>query len=205
METEKPDITIALVHWGSEYNDDISKNQKNIVARMQKNGVDVILGTHPHTLQPIVYDQMAGTLVAYSLGDFYGDAERGGTNYSIILDLEITKDAASGITKVTDYSYTPIYTLKESEIPDEKRRVVRIEKAIEAYTENYLDKVTETTKANMDYALTRIEQRIAKSEEIECPNCEKALEVLVNKSGILVSSVTCQCGKTLEAGLDVLK
>lgn len=200
VETERPDITIALVHWGSEYNDDISKNQKNIVSRMQKNGVDVIIGTHPHTLQPIVYDQLAGTLVAYSLGDFYGDAERGGTNYSIILDLEITKDAASGITKVTDYSFTPIYTLKENEIPDGKRRVVRIHKAIEAYTENYLDKVTETTKTSMEYALTRIDQRIAVSEEIECPECGKAVEVLVNKSGVLVSDVTCQCGKSLTAG-----
>ena len=90
---EKPDITIALLHWGSEYNDDISDTQKSIVNLMKKQGVDVILGTHPHTVQAIEYDELAGTLVAYSLGDFFGDASRGGTNYSIILDLEITKDS----------------------------------------------------------------------------------------------------------------
>ena len=108
VEAEKPDVTIALLHWGSEYNDDISDTQKSIVNLMKKQGVDVIIGTHPHTVQAIEYDELAGTLVAYSLGDFFGDASRGGTNYSIILDLEITKDSSTGTTKVTNYSYTPI-------------------------------------------------------------------------------------------------
>ncbi len=163
VETEKPDITIALVHWGSEYNDDISSSQEYLVKLLQKNGVDVILGTHSHTLQPIDYDPLKGTLVAYSLGDFFGDADRGATNYSIILDLEITKDANAGTTKVTDYSYTPIYTVTEEEC-DGYRRVVRIDKAIEAYNENYLDKVTRTCKEAMEYALQRVEERLKMPE-----------------------------------------
>jgi len=165
VEEEKPDITIALLHWGSAYNDDISSSQEYIVSLMKKNGVDVILGTHPHTLQPIDFDPLKGTLVAYSLGDFFGDADRGATNYSIILDLEITKDADAGTTKVTDYSYTPIYTVRENETPDGYRRVVRIEKAVEAYTENYLDKVTTSCKDSMVYALQRIAERLEMPEE----------------------------------------
>ena len=156
---EKPDITIAMLHWGSEYNDAISDTQESIVSLMKKEGVDVIIGTHPHLVQKIEFDQSAGTLVAYSLGDFFGDAARGGTNYSIILDVEITKDADTGTTKVTDYSYTPIYTLTETEC-DGYRRVVRIEEAMEAYTNNYVDKVSDTAYENMLYALTRIEARI---------------------------------------------
>ena len=165
VETEKPDITIALLHWGSEYNDDISSSQEYLVSLLKKNGVDVILGTHSHTLQPIDYDPLKGTLVAYSLGDFYGDANRGATNYSIILDLEITKDTDAGTCKVTDYSYTPIYTVRENECPDGYRRVVRIEKAVEAYTENYLDKVTTACKDSMVYALQRIGERLEMPEE----------------------------------------
>lgn len=162
VEAEKPDITVAMIHWGSEYNDDISKSQGTIISLMQKNGVDVIIGTHPHLVQPIVYDEAAGTLVAYSLGDFFGDAERGGTNYSIILDIEITKDSSTGVTKVTDYSYTPIYTVKPSDSEGDYSysRVMRVEKAIEAYNGNFLDKVTATCAANMEYALTRIEDRV---------------------------------------------
>ena len=160
VEAEKPDITIALLHWGSEYNDDISDTQKSIVNLMKKQGVDVIIGTHPHTVQAIEYDELAGTLVAYSLGDFFGDASRGGTNYSIILDLEITKDSSTGTTKVTDYSYTPIYTVSEAESADGYRRVVRIDKTVEAWEENYLDKVSQSAKESMVYALDRIEARI---------------------------------------------
>lgn len=160
VEAEKPDITIALLHWGSEYNDDISDTQKSIVNLMKKQGVDVIIGTHPHTVQAIEYDELAGTLVAYSLGDFFGDASRGGTNYSIILDLEITKDSSTGTTKVTNYSYTPIYTVSETESADGYRRVVRIDKTVEAWEENYLDKVSQSAKESMVHALDRIEARI---------------------------------------------
>ena len=105
---EKPDITIALLHWGSEGTDSHSDSQERIINLMKKQGVDVIIGSHPHRLHKIEFDQAAGTLVAYSLGDFFGDASAGGSNYSIILDIEITKDNHSGITRGTDYSYTPI-------------------------------------------------------------------------------------------------
>ena len=210
VETEKPDITIALLHWGSEYNDDISKTQKSIVSLMQKQGVDVIIGTHPHTLQPIVFDDMAGTLVAYSLGDFFGEADRGATNYSIILDIEITKDANAGITRVTNYSYTPIYTVREGEVVGNRdRRVVRIEKALEAYEENFLDKITDATAAGMQKAMTRIPERMASELEVTCPECDKAVtvQVVTNelKKKILVSDTKCKCGYILEAGNDADK
>ncbi len=167
VEAERPDITIALLHWGSEYNDDISSSQETIISLMQKQGVDVILGTHPHTVQPITYDQNTGAFVAYSLGDFFGDAERGGTNYSIILDLEITKDTTTGTTRVTDYSYIPIYTVKktDSEGDYSYSRVMRVNEALMAYDGNFLDRVNKSCKEAMDYSLTRIKDRLVKKEK----------------------------------------
>ena len=161
---EEPDITIALVHWGSENNESVSATQESIASLMKKGGVDVILGTHSHTLQHVVFDELKGTLVAYSLGDFFGDGIEGGTNYSIILDVEITKDPVAGTTKVTGYSYTPIYTLKEEEC-DGYRRVVRIEEAMIAYNNNYVDKVTDTAYAAMEKAMTRIPERLTPPED----------------------------------------
>lgn len=163
VEVEKPDITIAMLHWGSEYNESISDTQESIVTLMKKKGVDVIIGTHPHLVQRIDFDQTAGTLVAYSLGDFFGDGTRGGSNYSIILDIEITKDPVAGTTKVTDFSYTPIYTLQSSENQGDYKysRVVRIEEAMLAFDNNYVDKITQTAYDNMAYALQRIESRIS--------------------------------------------
>lgn len=158
--SEKPDLTVALLHWGSEYNDTISDTQKSIIKLMQKEGVDAIIGSHPHMVHEIAYDETTGQLVAYSLGDFFGDGTRGGTNYSIILDLEITKDNETGTTMITDYTYTPIYILAEDEC-DGDRRIVRIDNAIAAYEGNFVDKVTASAYEKMKTALDRITDRVS--------------------------------------------
>ena len=163
--SEKPDITIAMLHWGSEYNDTISSTQKEIISLMQNQGVDVIIGTHPHMVHSISYDETTGNLVAYSLGDFFGDATRSGTAYSIILDVEITKDHDLGTTRVTGYSITPIYTLTEAEAADSQRRVVRIREAMLAYEFQFMNRVSASAYSNMEYSLVRIEDRIKVKEE----------------------------------------
>ena len=155
--TEKPDLTIAMVHWGSEYKDSVTKNQEKIAKILKEAGADVILGTHSHMLHQVNFDPLTGQLVAYSLGDFFGEAQHRGTNYSVILDLEITRDNASGLTRVTNYSYTPIYTV---DAPDEGLRVVRLEQALAAYEENFVGKVSDSIYEDMQYNLTRIAERI---------------------------------------------
>ena len=160
VNAERPDLVIAMLHWGSEYNDVISDTQKSIVSLLQKKGVDVILGTHPHLVQEVSFDPLTGNLVAYSLGDFYGDATRGGTSYSIILDLEITKDTDSGITKVTGWDYVPIYTLKKTDC-DGYQRVVRIKEAMFAFDNNFVDRVTQACYDDMKYSLERITSRLS--------------------------------------------
>ena len=163
-EAEKPDLTIAMLHWGSEYNEEISKSQEDVASLMLSEGVDVIFGSHPHLVHQIDYNEEKGTIVAYSLGDFFGDGERGGTNYSIILDVEITKDYETGVTKVTDYSYVPIYTLAENQC-DGLRRVIRLENAMSAYELNFVDKVTDSCYENMQFAMDRILKRVNAGKE----------------------------------------
>lgn len=158
-QSENPDITIAMLHWGSEYNDALSDSQTRILNLMKKNGVDVIIGTHPHMVHKIDYEEATGFLCAYSLGDFFGDGSRSGTNYSIILDLTVTKDYDTNTTRVTDYQVTPIYILAEDEC-DNHRRVVRLENAVSAYELNYVDKVTPAAYQNMTNAMTRIADRL---------------------------------------------
>lgn len=158
-ESEKPDLTIALLHWGSEHNDTIYETQEDIVYIMQEAGVDVIIGSHPHRVQHVEYDDLTGKLVAYSLGDFFGDGKKDGTFYSVLLQLEITKDFEAGTTRVTDWSYVPIYTLSETEC-DGDRRVIRIDNAIEAYEMNFVDKVTRSCYDNLKFSLERVNTRI---------------------------------------------
>ena len=156
----KPDITIALLHWGREYNDTIHSTQETIINLMRDKGVDAIIGTHPHRVQEMTYDADTGFFVAYSLGDFIRSSleENTGSEYSVILNLEITKDNTTGQTKITGYDYVPIFTVAEEGQP---LRVVRIREAMKAYEEGYIDRVSKKTYDEMAYALQRIESRIS--------------------------------------------
>ena len=156
VENAKPDITIALLHWGSEYNDAHNATQESIKSLMFENGVDAIIGTHPHYVQQVTLNE-DGTFVAYSLGDLISDAERAGTEYSIVLNLEITRNNISGETKVTGYEYTPIFTAQQT---DGTLKVVRLKEAIRAYEAGHVNRVTKEEYDKMIYALSRVESRV---------------------------------------------
>ena len=164
---EQPDLTIAMVHWGSEYNDEISSSQDKIRKQLQEGGVDIILGTHPHLVQKVDYDPIGKTLVAWSLGDFFGDAVMAGTNYSIILDMEITRDNATGEVFLSGWSYTPIFTLKPDQSVSGGHRVVRIREAMERYDAEYVGRITESAYNDMSRALERIEARVNPKKNTE--------------------------------------
>ena len=157
---EQPDLTIAMVHWGSEYNDEISKSQDKIRKQLQEGGVDIILGTHPHLVQRVDHDPIAKTLVAWSLGDFFGDGVMAGTNYSIILDMEITRDNATGEVFLSDWEYIPIYTLKPEQSVIGGHRVVRIREAMERYESEFVGRITDEAYSSMEKALKRIDERV---------------------------------------------
>ncbi len=155
---EKPDLMVALVHWGSEFNNTVSESQEQIRKLMQEKGVDAIIGTHSHYVQQMTFDAEKGQFVAYSLGDFFSDAQRAGSEYSVVLDLEITKDNTCGETRITNYTYTPIFTVHEADKP---LKVVRIAEAITAYENGFISRVSPEMYDKMLYALERIEARVA--------------------------------------------
>lgn len=155
---EEPDLVVALLHWGSEFNNTISASQEEIAKLLQSYGVDAIIGTHSHYVQKMTLDETSGQFIAYSLGDFFSDGKKSGSEYSVVLDLEITKDNTTGETKITNYTYTPIFTVHDPGMP---LRVVRIQEAMAAYESNYINKISEDTYNQMLYAQSRIEARIA--------------------------------------------
>ena len=162
---EQPDLTIAMVHWGSEYNDEISDTQQKIRKQLQEGGVDIILGTHPHLVQKVDYDPIAKTLVAWSLGDFFGDGVMAGTSYSIILQLEVTRDNATGEVFLSGWEYIPIFTLKPEQSIIGGHRVVRIREAMERYDADFVGRITEDAYGDMEYALKRIEKRVTPEQK----------------------------------------
>ena len=157
VEKEKPDITVALLHWGGENTDQVSSTQKKICRLMANLGVDAIIGTHSHLVQSIGYYEDTDMLVAYSLGDFMGDAVANGTHYSILLNLTVTKDGKTGETSITGYDYTPLYQHYDEE---GNLQILRIREAMAAYENGHISRVSEDIYKIMKSALSNIESRV---------------------------------------------
>jgi len=74
----KADAVILSVHWGNEYQHQPSQRQRAMAQRLHEAGVDLILGHHPHVLQPLESSVCQGrnVAVAYSMGNFISNQDR---------------------------------------------------------------------------------------------------------------------------------
>ena len=67
------DVIIVAMHWGDEYSTSVSMEQEEIANYLSSLGVQLIIGTHPHVVEPVQYINDGKTLVIYSLGNFISD------------------------------------------------------------------------------------------------------------------------------------
>lgn len=68
---DEADVIIVAMHWGTEYSKGISDSQVEIANYLSNLGVDIIIGSHPHVVEPIEF--IGKTMVIYSLGNFISD------------------------------------------------------------------------------------------------------------------------------------
>ena len=108
----RPDVIIACMHWGIEYNMLPEKYVRDLAKRMIGLGVDHVIGSHPHVIQPIeVWDDEATPdrhVVAYSLGNFISNMSRRNTDGGLLLKISLRKTA--GITRLDKCSYAFVWT-----------------------------------------------------------------------------------------------
>ncbi len=64
------DVVIVAMHWGTEYSLGVSSSQEYIANYLAGLGVDLIIGSHPHVVEPVEYISNGKTFVIYSLGNF---------------------------------------------------------------------------------------------------------------------------------------
>lgn len=86
---DKVDVLIVAMHWGVEYASTPNDSQKEIAQYLADLGVDVIIGCHPHVLQPITW--IDDTLVIYSLGNFISN-QYGTDDYNKLVGFMATFD-----------------------------------------------------------------------------------------------------------------
>lgn len=101
------DIIIALPHWGVEYDLNESAEQKRWAKLMTDEGVRIIVGSHPHVIQPIYIereseDDSISTLTAYSLGNYISNMSIQNSQLGIALVVKIAKDHSSGTIEILE-------------------------------------------------------------------------------------------------------
>jgi poly-gamma-glutamate capsule biosynthesis protein CapA/YwtB (metallophosphatase superfamily) len=119
------DVVVAVLHYGMEYirtptseQNEVSQGSAEVQGLLSR-GVDVILGSHPHVVQPIskVVQYASGegkdTYVAYSLGNFLSGQRWRYSDSGIIAYVHIQKQGDK--TRVTGMSYLPVYVQKSGE------------------------------------------------------------------------------------------
>ncbi|MBM6800520.1 CapA family protein, partial [Coprobacillus cateniformis] len=92
---EISDFVVVSCHWGNEYDTEPDAFQKKYAKLFADLGVDVILGTHSHTLQPVEWVEGKDghkTLVAYSLGNFVSGMMEEETQLEGMISFDLKKE-----------------------------------------------------------------------------------------------------------------
>ena len=151
------DFVIVNAHWGVEYTHEPNDTQRNLAKKLGENGADVIIGTHPHVIQPVEFisnSDGSQTLVAYSLGNFISAQNRGPRMLGGMLNFELVKNNTTGeftVENVTfegvvthygyDYSNIRVYPLES--YTDELASKHGVLSKTSSFSRKYLDDILE--------------------------------------------------------------
>ncbi len=107
------DQTIVFIHWGIEYDTIPSAEQKLTAAALQRSGADIIIGSHPHVLQPMnaVTDSIGfRNPVVWSMGNFVSNQRTRRRDGGAMIRMDITASGDSAFVSDAGYVLTWVYT-----------------------------------------------------------------------------------------------
>lgn len=154
---DKVDLLLVSMHWGTEYRSEPTEEQKREAKYLADLGVDIIIGTHPHVIEPIEY--IGNTLVIYSLGNFISAQSKDG-DYNTLVELmssvDIKKTTQKGKSKITlenlnnellynyyqtggkwyNFKVVPFSQMNESYNPEYKRLHEKYSNVVKMYDQN---------------------------------------------------------------------
>lgn len=104
----------VMLHFGEEYQRKPNAEQQKIVQQVLDGGADIVLGGHPHVLQPMkrITSQDQEKFVVYSLGNFISDQIKPYTNDGMILYLDLKRNDKKSPVQIENVSYVPTYVHK---------------------------------------------------------------------------------------------
>jgi poly-gamma-glutamate synthesis protein (capsule biosynthesis protein) len=109
-ESASCDLTVVCLHWGNEYQFTPANRSRAVADMCLKGGADIVIGTHPHVLQPIEVRSADGSpkLVAWSLGNFVSNQRTEPRERSVVLAVDVEKDA-DAVTRIKRVAVAPTW------------------------------------------------------------------------------------------------
>ena len=113
-----PDLVVVLFHWGLEYQHEPCQDQRIAFDAAVSAGADLILGGHPHVVQPIEYykTQNGASLdsgfVIWSMGNFLSNQNQRYTDAGLILNIKIGKNVTKDSIWIENLSYLPTWVYR---------------------------------------------------------------------------------------------
>lgn len=122
---QKPDVIIACMHWGTEYESIPDKDQIEMADWLLAQGVDHVIGNHPHVVQPMELRQNENTgkkhAVVYSLGNFISNMSARNTDGGIIFKMELSKDTTVRVEKC---AYSLVWTFRPKHSGEKNHKII---------------------------------------------------------------------------------
>jgi len=112
IDRAKTDCIIVFFHWGQEYTRFPDVRQKALAALCHRYGVEMVIGAHPHVVQPIAFqEEDDGTIrhvTVFSLGNFVSNQRERFQDGGILVAIDVLKEEGQPLSLKT--YYTPIWT-----------------------------------------------------------------------------------------------
>ena len=132
------ELICVCIHWGEEYELLPVKSQREMANFLTEQGVDLIIGSHPHVIQPMEMRRSKthnkDVFLCYSLGNFISNMLRTDTRGGAMARIRIKRDA-DGTPRIDDASYRMVFTMPPGG-SSESFRLVDGETPTESYIEN---------------------------------------------------------------------
>lgn len=109
------ELLVVAIHWGDEYHLLPNQAQKRIARFLLDHKVDVVMGGHPHVIQPMELnvaqdDTLNRQLVVYSLGNFISNMKTRDTRGGVMVKVSL-KRSLEGRPYIAGASYAPVFTV----------------------------------------------------------------------------------------------
>ena len=160
------DLICVNMHWGIEYQTTPNKDQLDMADFLFENGVDIILGSHPHVLQKMekrTLELEDGStkdgFVIFSLGNFISNQQDVGTRDTVILDIQITKSGETDKIAIDKVDFIPVFNYNKGSGTSDRYKLIDLNAVIKEY-EDGTSTISQTLYNTFKAALNRITKTI---------------------------------------------